>query len=139
MPIRFFSEDTDFALAHPRKTSAWISQTARKEKSEIKEINYIFCSDSFLLDLNQDYLEHDTLTDIITFDYSASKKDLEGEIYISIDRVSENAFKFKRDFEEELHRVIIHGVLHLAGYKDKKPSDKAIMRKKEDTYLSLRN
>jgi len=139
MPIRFFTEDTDFALAHPRKTSAWISQAARKEKSEIKEINYIFCSDSFLLGLNQDYLEHDTLTDIITFDYSVSKKALEGEIYISIDRVSENAFKFKRDFEEELHRVIIHGVLHLAGYKDKKPSDKAIMRKKEDTYLSLRN
>src|SRR6478752_7334237 len=139
MPIRFFTEDTDFALAHPRKTSAWISQAARKEKSEIKEINYIFCSDSFLLGLNQDYLEHDTLTDIITFDYSVSKRALEGEIYISIDRVSENAFKFKRDFEEELHRVIIHGVLHLAGYKDKKPSDKAIMRKKEDTYLSLRN
>jgi probable rRNA maturation factor len=139
MPIRFFSEDTDFALAHPRKTSAWISQTARKEKSQVKDINYIFCSDSFLLGLNQDYLEHDTLTDIITFDYSASKKALEGEIYISIDRVSENAFKFKRDFEEELHRVIIHGVLHLAGYKDKKPSDKAIMRKREDTYLSLRH
>lgn len=138
MPIRFFSEDTDFELAHPRKTSAWINQTTRKEKSEVKEINYIFCSDSFLLGLNQDYLEHDTLTDIITFDYSISKKALEGEIYISIDRVSENAFKFKRDFEEELHRVIIHGVLHLAGYKDKKPSDKAIMRKKEDTYLSLR-
>jgi probable rRNA maturation factor len=138
MPIRFFSEDTDFKLAHPRKTSAWINQTARKEKSQIKEINYIFCSDSFLLGLNQDYLEHDTLTDIITFDYSISKTELEGEIYISIDRVSENAFKFKKDFEEELHRVIIHGVLHLAGYKDKRPSDKAVMRKKEDTYLSLR-
>jgi len=139
MPIRFFSEDTDFALVHPRKTSDWINQTARKEKSQIKDINYIFCSDSFLLELNQDYLEHDTLTDIITFDYSVSKKALEGEIYISIDRVSENAFKFKRDFEDELHRVIIHGVLHLAGYKDKNPSDKAIMRKKEDTYLSLRS
>jgi len=138
MPIRFFSEDTDFTLAHPRKTSHWITEAAEKEKSRIKEINYIFCSDSFLLSLNQNYLEHDSFTDIITFDYSISNKALEGEIYISIDRVSENAFKFKRDFKEELHRVIIHGVLHLAGYKDKKPSDKAIMRKKEDTYLSLR-
>lgn len=138
MPIRFFSEDTDFALTYPRKTARWINESAEREKARIKEINYIFCSDSFLLSLNQDFLDHDTLTDIITFDYSISKKELEGEIYISIDRVSENAFKFKRDFEEELHRVIIHGVLHLSGYKDKKPSDKAIMRKKEDTYLSLR-
>jgi len=138
MPIRFFSEDTDFALAHPRKTSRWINESAGKEKARIREINYIFCSDSFLLGLNQNYLDHNTLTDIITFDYSVSKNELEGEIYISIDRVSENAFKFKRDFEEELHRVIIHGVLHLAGYKDKKSTDKALMRKKEDTYLSLR-
>lgn len=138
MPIRFFSEDTDFALKHPRKTSSWINQTAKKEKSSIKDINYIFCSDSYLLELNQDYLAHNTLTDIITFDYSTSKKELEGEIYISIDRISENAFKFKREFDEELHRVIIHGILHLIGYKDKKTQEKALMRKKEDTYLSLR-
>jgi probable rRNA maturation factor len=139
MPIRFFSEDTDFILAHPRKTSEWIKATAKKERCLIEELNYIFCSDTYLLTINQDFLKHNTFTDIITFDYSTSKQSLEGEIYISVDRVSENAFKFKRDFEEELHRVIIHGVLHLIGYKDKKGSDKTLMRKKEDTYLSLRS
>ena len=138
MPIRFFSSDIDFVLDHPRKTSKWINETALKEKSTVKEVNYIFCSDDYLLTLNQDYLQHNTLTDIITFDYSLSKKELEGEIYISIDRVNENAIKFKRSFEDELHRVIIHGVLHLIGYKDKKNADKALMRKKEEAYLSLR-
>jgi probable rRNA maturation factor len=137
MPVRFFSEDIDFALAHPRKTTDWIIRSAKKEKFLIREINYIFCSDSFLLKLNQGYLKHNTLTDIITFDYSAGKA-IEGEIYISIDRVNENAFKFKKDFDEELHRVIIHGALHMMGYKDKKLVEKTLMRKKEDTYLSLR-
>ena len=138
MPIRFFSSDIEFTLDHPRKTSKWITESALKEKSVIKDVNYIFCSDNYLLTLNQDYLQHNTLTDIITFDYSSSKKALEGEIYISIDRVKENAIKFKRSFEDELHRVIIHGVLHLIGYKDKKNADKAFMRKKEEAYLSLR-
>jgi probable rRNA maturation factor len=139
MSIRFFSEDTDFLLSNPRKISLWINQTAKKEKASIKEINYVFCSDRFLLALNQEYLNHDTLTDIITFDYSLSKKELEGEIYISIERVHENALKFKKEFKEEIHRVLIHGVLHLIGYQDKKASDKALMRKKEETYLSLLN
>jgi probable rRNA maturation factor len=138
MPIRFFSESTDFCLAKPRKTIQWIKTAVSKEKGAVLELNYIFCSDEYLLSLNQGYLKHNTLTDIITFDYSNSKKAIEGEIYISVDRVLENSKKLKTPFNEELDRVIIHGVLHLCGYKDKAAADKSRMRKKEDTYLSLR-
>jgi probable rRNA maturation factor len=137
MPIRFFSESIDFQLPFPRKTSNWIKAVAKKEKATIKEINYIFCSDQYLLSLNQGYLKHNTLTDIITFDYSDSRQ-LEGEIYISVERVLDNSKKLKVEFTHELSRVIIHGVLHLCGYKDKNPSEKVVMRKKEDRYLSLR-
>jgi probable rRNA maturation factor len=137
MPIRFFSEDTDFKLRSSRKTSQWIKATAAKEGAIIKDINYIFCSDEYLLALNQGYLRHNTLTDIITFDYSASKKLIEGEIYISVERVKENAQKLKIEFHEELLRVIVHGILHLLGYSDKTSKDKTEMRKKEDSYLSL--
>jgi probable rRNA maturation factor len=137
-PIHFFTESITFKLPHPRKTTAWIKLVAQKEKRIIKEINYIFCSDEYLLQLNQDFLNHNTLTDIITFDNAEDKKNLEGEIYISIDRVKENALKFETSFEDELHRVMIHGVLHLIGYKDKKPADKTLMRKKEEACLSLR-
>jgi rRNA maturation RNase YbeY len=111
---------------------------AKTEKKEIGDLTYVFCSDDYLLSLNQQFLKHNTLTDIITFDYSEGKKELSGEIYISIDRVADNAAKFKTDFQDELHRVMIHGVLHLAGYKDKKPAEKALMRKKEEACLSLR-
>jgi probable rRNA maturation factor len=138
MTIHFFTESITFKLPHPRKTTAWIKLVTQKEKRTIKEINYIFCSDAYLLQLNQDFLNHNTLTDIITFDNSEDKKNLEGEIYISIDRVKENALKFETSFEDELHRVMIHGVLHLIGYKDKKPADKTQMRKKEEACLSLR-
>lgn len=136
--INFFSEEISFSLDHPRKTSSWIKSMIKKEKRQLKEINYIFCTDSFLLNLNQGFLNHNTLTDIITFDNSENKAVLEGEIYISIDRVKENASKFKSKFKDELDRVIIHGVLHLLGYKDKKASDKGQMRKKEEACLSLR-
>lgn len=136
--ILFFSEDISFTLSKPRRTSNWIKLIAKKEKREVLDVSYIFCSDSFLLQLNQQYLNHNTLTDIITFDYSEGAKQLEGEIYISIDRVKENAEKFKVPFQDELDRVMIHGVLHLIGYKDKKPADKALMRKKEEASLSLR-
>jgi probable rRNA maturation factor len=104
----------------------------------INEINYIFCSDSYLLSLNKGFLKHNTLTDIITFDNSEGTGSMEGEIYISIERVKENATKYDVSFEDELNRVMIHGILHLLGYKDKKPSEKALMRKKEEAYLSLR-
>ena len=134
--IRFFSEEIDFSVPHPRKTSAWIKTIIRKERRPVSEINYIFCTDKYLLKLNTAFLNHATLTDIITFDNS-NKGIIEADIYISIERVSENADKFKVHFEEELHRVIIHGVLHLLGYKDKKPAEKARMRKKEEACLSL--
>jgi rRNA maturation RNase YbeY len=136
--IRFFSEGIPFKIDFPRKNASWIKEVARREKKTIKEINYIFCSDGYLLQLNQGFLNHKTLTDIITFDNSEGKNGLEGEIYISIERVQENALKFNTEFEDELHRVMIHGVLHLIGYKDKKPSEKALMRKKEEACLSLR-
>jgi rRNA maturation RNase YbeY len=136
--IRFFSEDISFKIDLPRKKTLWIKEVARREKKTIKEINYIFCSDEYLLQLNQGFLNHKTLTDIITFDNSEGENGLEGEIYISIERVQENALKFNNEFEDELHRVMIHGVLHLIGYKDKKPSEKALMRKKEEACLSLR-
>ncbi len=136
--IRFFTESTNFKISCPRKTRAWIRAVTKIEKRAISEINYIFCSDTYLLELNQRFLKHNTLTDIITFDNAEEGKDIKGEIYISIDRIKENAFSLKTDFEDELHRVIIHGVLHLIGYTDKKKSEKAIMRKKEEAFLSLR-
>jgi rRNA maturation RNase YbeY len=108
----------------------------KKERKKLTSLNYIFCSDLYLLKINQEYLKHDTLTDIITFDYS-QKSNLEGEVYISIERVKENSEIFKRPFAEELHRVIIHGLLHLIGYADKSDAEKAQMRKKEEACLSL--
>lgn len=137
MAIQFSYHQTRFKLKHPRKTSAWIDRVARSEKSAIQSLSYVFCSDRYLLSMNQQYLNHDTLTDIITFDYSDSPKAIEGEIYISIPRVKENATKLKVDFETELHRVIIHGVLHLVGYKDKSSTDKKEMRAAEEKYLRL--
>jgi rRNA maturation RNase YbeY len=138
MPIHYFYEQIDFKIETPRKASTWITLVAKTEKKEIGDLTYVFCSDDYLLSLNQQFLKHNTLTDIITFDYSEGKKELSGEIYISIDRVADNAAKFKTDFQDELHRVMIHGVLHLVGYKDKKPAEKARMRKKEEACLSLR-
>jgi rRNA maturation RNase YbeY len=136
--IQFFSENIRFKLPRPIKTKRWILEVIRQEKSKLDSLNYIFCDDVFLLEINSHYLRHKTLTDIITFDYS-TKKVLSGEIYISIERVKENSVKFKQPFEQELHRVIIHGVLHLLGYQDKTLRHKRIMRKKEDAYLSLRS
>ncbi len=138
MKINFLSNDIFFSVKRPRKIANWIKGVVKNEMKSIKEINYIFCSDKYLLSLNQRFLNHETLTDIITFDNSEGKNGLEGEIYISIERVQENAIKFNTEFEDELHRVMIHGVLHLIGYKDKKPSEKALMRKKEEACLSLR-
>lgn len=137
--VNFFSEGTDFNLHHPRSTASWIKSAIRNEKKTLDSLNIIFSSDPYLLNLNKAYLKHETLTDIITFDYSKDPRQVLGEIYISIDRVTENALKFKETFDEELHRVIIHGVLHLIGYNDKKVKEKAQIRKKEEAYLSLRS
>lgn len=136
--IHFFIEEIPFKLKQSLKLKAWIKSTIAKEKFTLKDLNYVFCSDASLLQRNIQYLNHNTLTDIITFDLSEEESIIEGEIYISIDRVKENATKFSKSFEDELHRVLIHGVLHLAGYRDKKAEQKAEMRKKEDYYLKRR-
>ncbi|MGL6267395.1 MAG: rRNA maturation RNase YbeY, partial [Chitinophagaceae bacterium] len=105
------------------------------EQKKIEEINFVFCSDEYLLILNKQFLKHDTYTDIISFDYTEKQTALKGEIYISIERVRENAIKFGSSFNYELHRVIFHGVLHLCGYKDKLKADQSVMRTKEAFYL----
>jgi rRNA maturation RNase YbeY len=132
-----FNYETEFTLEHTEDLSIWISQTILEENLKEGEINYIFCSDDYLLQLNIDFLEHDTLTDIISFDYSMGKE-LHGDIYISVDRVRENASDFRVAFSDEMSRVMIHGVLHYCGYKDKSEDDEKEMRAKEDYYLSRR-
>jgi rRNA maturation RNase YbeY len=142
MAIQYSSFQTTFKLSNPKKTSAWIERVVKTEGSAIESLAYVFCNDKYLLGINQEYLNHDTLTDIITFDYRentrAKSKPIDGEIYISIPRIRENARSLDVDFDTELHRVIIHGVLHLLGYKDKTASDKLRMRKKEGEYLEAR-
>lgn len=136
--IQFFQEDVDFKLQHPRKTISWIKKTITQEGKIPGEINFILCSDEYLLKVNQDYLNHNTYTDIITFDTSDEEDSIDGDIFISVDRVKENALKFHKTEDEEIHRVIIHGVLHLIGYGDKTKDLKAQMRSLEDTYLAIR-
>jgi rRNA maturation RNase YbeY len=133
-----FNYETDFILEHTDQFSDWISKAISEESCREGEINYIFCSDDYLHKINLDFLAHDTLTDIISFDYSVGKE-LHGDIYISIDRVKDNASDFKVLFTDELARVIIHGVLHYCGYKDKSPEDAKVMRSKEDYYLAKRS
>lgn len=136
--VRYFSEDTDFTIPHPRKTTRWINAVADREKVTLGEINFIFCSDAYLIDLNRRYLRHDYYTDILTFDNRIGEGPLTGDIYISIERVGDNASCFGVTFDDELHRVMVHGILHLIGYSDASPSRKKVMKKKEDAYLSLR-
>lgn len=140
--IDFFNQDISFKIPRPRKTRQWIQEVISLEKRKLSQINYIFCSDPYLLSVNEKYLKHKTLTDIITFDNSEGEgkgnSALEGDIFISIERVKENAEELHTSFDAELHRVLIHGVLHLIGYNDKTPRQRSAMRKKEDAYLSLR-
>jgi probable rRNA maturation factor len=136
--INFFNQDLSFKLPKPRKTTAWIREVINREKKRLVHLNYIFCSDKYLFEINQQYLKHETLTDIITFDNSENKGMIEGDVFISIERVKANAKTLETDFDEEIHRVLVHGVLHLAGYSDKSKQEKSVMRKKEDAYLSLR-
>lgn len=138
MPIRFFYEDVKFRLSKTTDIRSWIKQVIILEHRTSGELNYIFCSDSELGGINSQFLNHDTYTDIITFDAKEEDGQIQGDIYISIDRVKENASKFKTEFTSELHRVMIHGVLHLVGYTDKTKSAKQMMRAKEEAYLSLR-
>ena len=136
--IQFFNEDVSFRLQGSRNTGKWIAAVIKKEGYKLTHLNFIFCSDEHLHSINKRYLNHDTFTDIITFDNSEADGSLEGDIFISIDRVRANAADFRKAFKEELHRVLIHGVLHLLGYGDKSSREKSTMRKKEDAYLSLR-
>ena len=135
--IDFFSETT-FNLQNPEKVASWISVIISNENLEEGELSYIFCDDEYLHKLNVEFLKHDTLTDIISFDNSLGNQ-INGDIFISVERVKENASKFNTTFEIELHRVIIHGVLHYCGYKDKTKKDADIMRVKENKALSLRD
>ena len=131
-----FNYEIDFQIQDETKKRRWISSLIEEENCREGEINYIFCSDEYLHKINVDFLSHDMLTDIISFDYSVGKE-LHGDIYISIDRVRDNASDFKVCFENELLRVMAHGVLHYCGYKDKTDKDQELMRSKEDYYLSI--
>ena len=134
--ITFQNQSISFKLKEKTRLKAWIKTVTEKEKHRLGDINYIFCSDEELLDINITHLNHNTYTDIITFDYTEDKK-ISSDIFISVERVEENAKKFKVSFEEELHRVMIHGILHLCGYKDKSKADAELMRKKENGALKL--
>lgn len=129
-----FNYETDFLLSNEEQLADWISHVIVSEGYKEDEVNYIFCDDDYLLKLNVEFLDHDTLTDIISFDYSIGKI-IQGDIFISIERVQENATDFNVSFLDELHRVIVHGVLHYCGYKDKNEEEEQLMRDKENHYL----
>lgn len=131
-----FNYENDFILGNENVYSSWISDIIVSEDKTEGDINYIFCNDDFLLNINQQYLNHDTFTDIISFDYSVGNE-LHGDIFISTERVSENATEFGVSFQNELLRVMAHGVLHYCGYKDKTESDEQIMRSKEDDKINM--
>ena len=135
--ISYFFEDTDFLFKKKTINNKWLKLVAESEIRRVGQINIIFCSDNYILDINQQYLQHDYFTDIITFDYCEGDV-LSGDLFISVDTVRENAIDYGTEFEDELNRVIVHGVLHLIGYDDHCEEDIAQMRKKEDYYLSLR-
>ena len=130
-----FSSTTSFNFTSQERVSLWLLDVINKEEKAIKEISFNFCNDKELLKVNQEFLSHDNLTDIITFDYTDSSGII-GEILISTERVKDNALDFDQPFDVELRRVMVHGILHLCGYKDKSDDDKILMTKKEDFYLS---
>ncbi|MEK0441868.1 MAG: hypothetical protein RL403_846 [Bacteroidota bacterium] len=137
MAVHFFSEDTPFQLAEKLRRKRWLKQLADAAGFRIKELNYVFCSDEYLYQMNVDYLNHDTYTDIITFDNSEKTGELEGDIFISVDRVRENAKTLQVAEEVELTRVLSHGLLHLMGYKDKTKEQALLMRSKEEEAIEL--
>jgi len=131
-----YNYESDFTLSNEEVYTDWIENVLASEGKSLGELSYIFCDDEYLLEINQQYLEHDTLTDIISFDYTEGDI-ISGDIFISVERVQDNANDLNIPFNEELKRVIIHGVLHYCGYKDKSESDKALMRSKEDEKIKL--
>lgn len=131
-----FNYENDFKLNNEGRISKWISEVIKSEGCKEDDINYVFCNDDYLHKLNVEFLKHDTLTDIISFDYSVGKT-IQGDIFISTERVTDNAKDFKVNFRDELYRVIVHGVLHYCGFNDKNDADKKTMREKENYYLQL--
>ncbi len=139
LPINFFNEDIDFEAGNITFLKAWIKSCIQNERQKLSELNFIFCSDAYLLGLNQTYLAHHTFTDVITFDHSTKKGQIEGDVFISVERVGENADTYDQTENDELHRVMIHGVLHLCGFTDKTEKDKIRIRDKENFYLLKRH
>ena len=135
--VSYYNEDTKFTFKEKRLTSRWLKLVAESEIRRLGDISVIFCSDNYILDVNMKYLQHDYFTDIITFDYCEGDR-LNGDLFISVDSVRENAQFYGTEFEDELNRVIVHGILHLIGYDDHTKEDIAQMRAKENYYLSLR-
>ncbi len=131
-----FNYETEFELHNEPDFSKWLSSVILSENKKEGEINYIFCDDNYLLEINQQYLDHDTLTDIISFDYSVGNE-INGDVFVSVERVKENASDFKVTFHEEIQRVLVHGILHYCGYKDKTESDERIMRSKEEEKMKM--
>ena len=136
--VSYFLQDIDFVFKNKRLNNSWLKLVAESEIKKLGNINIIFCSDNYILDVNVKYLGHDYFTDIITFDY-CEKDILSGDLFISIDTVRDNAEFYKTEFNDELNRVIVHGLLHLIGYDDHTPEEQKIMREKENYYLELRN
>jgi probable rRNA maturation factor len=137
MAVRFHFLDRKVLLQNRRQLKSFIELLFKREMCNLNTLTYVFCSDSYLLKINQEFLNHNFFTDIITFDMSSSKELIDGEVYISIDRVRENAQIMGVTISNELHRVIFHGALHLCGYQDKINSEIKVIREKEDTYLNL--
>lgn len=137
--IQFFSEGVDFSLKHKTAIRNWICEVIFLEKREPWYINFVFCNDDYLYELNKSFLKRSTLTDVIAFNFSEDPSFISGDIYISLERVRENATIYRQKFENELYRVMIHGILHLTGHSDKNKDDKGKMTMLEDKYLALNN
>jgi len=131
-----FNYETEFTLENEGAISNWISNVIKSENKKVGEINYIFCDDEYLLQINQEHLQHDFYTDIISFDYTVGNE-INGDVFVSVERVKDNALDFNVSFEEELKRVLVHGVLHYCGYKDKSEADVLLMRSKEDEKIAM--
>ena len=137
LPFFFFTEDRNYRLTQKSLVREWLQQAVDDHQRSVREINYIFCSDHYLHSINKRFLRHDTFTDIITFDYAESAV-IRADVYISVDRARENAITYNVSVIDEIHRLLIHGLLHLVGYTDKTKDEQAVMRTKEEYYLSLR-
>ncbi len=138
MSIHFFNEDLPLPKLKKRLTANWLKEVILFEGKRVGEVSFIFCSDSYLLDVNNKFLDHDYYTDVITFDYVEGNV-ISGDIFISLDRISENSNSLNISFLDELNRIMVHGVLHLLGYKDKSKKDKSLMTEREDFFIKLLN